>query len=223
MKQPRESDIAAVAAKLDQIAPHVTKSDDPEWSCPPAVQVIDCVLSPRTSYKKVVRPRLETFMSLHPNTRQVVELSILIAGYATPYAFVKQELDYDSESKARILQAVVEFVCQVVQKAPDVPEEAALKTWAIQAKPQDYLTLNIKGFALASFQYLRKLFGAKTAIPTVHIREFISEALDRDVSDLTALVLLEAASKRARLYVRDVDSYIWNSKTGGNTSKVSIA
>ena len=216
MKQPKESDIAALTAKLEQIAPHVSRSNDPEWSHPPAVKVINCVLSLRTSYEKVVLPRLETFMSFHPDTRQVAELANLMAGYPTPHAFVKQEFDYDSERKARILQAVVKFVCQVVQKAPDVPEEAALKKWAIQAMPQDYLTLNIKGFALASFQYLRKLFGAETVIPTVHTRGFISEVLGRNVSDLTALVLLEAASERAGLSTRDVDSYIWRRRARGH-------
>ncbi len=216
MKQPKESDIAALTAKLEQIAPHVSRSNDPEWSHPPAVKVINCVLSLRTSYEKVVLPRLETFMSFHPDTRQVAELANLMAGYPTPHAFVKQEFDYDSERKARILQAVVKFVCQVVQKAPDVPEEAALKKWAIQAMPQDFQTLNIRGFALASFQYLRKLFGADTAIPTVHTRGFISEVLNRNVSDLTALVLLETASERAGLSTRDVDSYIWRRRTRGH-------
>lgn len=216
MNQLRESDIAAVAAKLKQIAPHVTRSNDPERSHPPAVQIIDCVLSPRTSYKKVVFPRLETFMSLHPDTQQVADLANLMAGYPTPHAFVKQELNYDSESKGKILQAVVKFVCQVVQKAPDFPEEAALKKWANQARPQDYLTLNIKGFALASFQYLRKLFGAETAIPTVHIRDFVSEVLGRNVSDLTALVFLETVSKRAGLSIRYVDSYIWRTRAEGH-------
>ena len=221
MKQPKESDIAALTAKLEQIAPHVSRSKDPEWSRPPAVKVIDCVLSLRTNYDRVVIPRLETFMSLHPDTRQIAELANLMEGYPKPYAFMKQELNYKSERKARILQAVVKYVYQIIQTMPMVPEEEVLKKWAIQARPLDYRTLNIKGFALAGFQYLRMLFGAETTKPDMHIRGFISEVLGRNVSDLTALILLEAASQRAGLSVRDVDTYIWRSRARGDESKSS--
>ena len=136
---------------------------------------------------KVVVPRLEAFMNNHPNTHRVIDLANLMASYPTPYTFMKQELNFNSEQKARILQAVVKFVCQIVQNTPNVPEEEALTQWAIQVKPQDYQTLNIKGFALAGFQYLRILFGADTIKPDVHIKRFISEILDRKVSTVKSL------------------------------------
>lgn len=201
-----ESDIAAVAAKLEQIAPDIPTESD---SRPNAVKVIDCVLARRANYYKVVRPRLETFRSVHPDIRQVAELANRMASYPSPHAFMKQELNYNSEQKARILQEVVKFVCQIVQKTPNVPEEETLKHWARQVKPQECHTLNIKYFKLASFQHLRKLFGANTAKPDVHVIRFISAILHRDVSDLESLNLLEAASERAGLSIREVDSFIW--------------
>ncbi|MYI93908.1 hypothetical protein F4083_06235, partial [Candidatus Poribacteria bacterium] len=87
--------------------------------------------------------------------------------------------------------------------------EVALKNWAIQAKPEEYQTLNIRGFGIAGFQYLRMLFGADTTKPDVHIIRFISKLLDRNVSAIEALHILEDSSKRLKLSVRDVDTYIW--------------
>lgn len=221
MKQPKNSDIAALTAKLEQIAPHVSKSDDPEWSHPPAVQIIDCVLSLNRPYDRFVVPRLKVFMDRHPEIHRATQLSDLMAGYSTPHEFVVNELCYDHEDRARILQSVVSFVCSVVEQSPTTPEEDTLKQWAMRAKPQDFQKLNIRGFALAGFQYLRMLFGTETTKPDMHIRGFISEVLGRNVSDLAALILLEAASQRASLSVRDVDRYIWRSRARGDKSKLS--
>ena len=221
MKQPKESDITALTAKLEQSAPQVSKSDDPEWSNPPAIQIIDCVLSLNRPYDRFVVPRLKEFMNRNPEIHRVTQLSDLMAGYSTPHEFVVNELNYNHEDRARILQSVVTFVRSVVEQSPTTPEEDTLKHWAIRARPQDFQELNIRGFALAGFQYLRMLFGAETTKPDMHIRGFISEVLDRKVSDLTALALLEAASERAGLSVRDVDKYIWRSRARRDESKSS--
>lgn len=209
-----ESDIAAVATRLEQIVPNTASSESPGQLRPPAVRVIHCVLSLNRSYNFVL-PRLEAFMDSHPDTQRVVELANLMDSYPTPHAFVKQELNYNHEDRARILQAVVKYVCTIVEGTPIASEEEALKQWAIQVKPQDYQTLNIKGFGLAGFQYLRILFGADTIKPTVHIKRFISDILNRKASDVESLFLLESASKRTSLSVRAVDLFIWDRGTRG--------
>ncbi len=207
-----EADIAAVATRLAQIADDISKSVtvSPGWSHPPAVKVIDCVLSLNRKYDEFLTPRLKTFMKNHPDTQGVVELANLMDSYPTSHVFLKQELNNDYADRARILQSVVSYVCTIVENAPTISEEEALKQWAIQAKPQDYQTLNIKGFALAGFQYLRMLFGAQTSKPDIHIKKFVSDILNRNVSDIEALILLEAAAERVGLPIRDVDSFIWN-------------
>ena len=53
------------------------------------------------------------------------------------------------------------------------------------------------------------LFGADTAKPDVHIIRFLSDTLNRGVSDIESLLLLEAASERVGISVRAVDSFIW--------------
>ena len=140
--------------------------------------------------------------------------------WTRPPAVVQQELNYKHENRAKTLQAVVEFVCQIVDGTQTIEEEKEiLKQWAIQAEPLDYQTLNIKGFAIAGFQYLRMLFGADTTKPDVHIIGFLSELLNRRISEVEALRLLEAASERVGLSVRDVDTYIWQIRARGGQSE----
>lgn len=212
-----ETDIDAVAYRLEQIAPFCNPVD-PDLR-PPAIKVIDCVLSLRTSYDRTVVPRLKDFRTKHPDTQQITELANLIASYQTPYEFILQELNFNSEWKARILQAAVKFVCQIIEKNPNISEEDTLRKWAIQAEPQECYSLNIKGFKLSGFQYLRILFGADTSKPDVHIRRFVYEILNRNASDLEALLLLEASSKRIGISVRSVDSYIW--KRGARPAEIN--
>ena len=205
-----EADIDAVAAEIEKFASDLPSPEDLADFRPPAVKVIHCVLSLRASYDKVVAPRLKAFILAHPNIKRTVELADLMAGYSTPHAFITSELNYNSEWKAKILQSVVGYVCKIVEEAPTVPEEEALKLWAIRSKPQECYSLKIKGFKLAGFQYLRMLFGADTVKPDVHIIRFLSDILERNVSDIEALLLLEASSKRVGISARAVDSYIWN-------------
>ena len=206
-----EADVAAVARQLEQVAHEIPETAAPVSVRFPAVLVIDCVLSLNRRYDTFVVPRLNTFVERHPEIRQIGELENLMASYPTPHAFVQQELDYNHEDRANTLASVVKYVCTIVEEAQTVEKEKeALKRWAIQAEPQDHLTLNIRGFAIAGFQYLRKLFGADTTKPDKYIIRFISDILNRNVSGIESLHLLEAASERVGIPVRDVDSYIWN-------------
>lgn len=123
---------------------------------------------------------------------------------------MQQELNYNYEELAYTLQSVVEFVCKIVENETKVSEEVALKNWAIQAKPEEYQTLNIRRFGIAGFQYLRMLLGADTVKPDVHVRRYVSKIIDRNVSDNELILLLEAASKQANHSCRAVDRYIWD-------------
>ena len=202
-------DIKAVAAEIVKFASDLSSPEDLVNSNPPAVRVIDCVLSLNRRYDTFVVPRLETFMSHHPEIQQITELAEFMASYPTPHAFVQQELDYNHEDRARILHEVVMFLYTIVQQTPTNPEEEALKQWVAQAQSQTD-RLNISGFGPAGFQYLCILFGVDTTKPDIYIIRFVSEVLNREVSDLEAHALLKAASECLGLSVRAVDSYIWN-------------
>lgn len=205
-----EDDINTVATRLKQIPQDVSAPTGPEWSHPPAVKVIDCVLSLNRKYDSFVVPRLKTFMSNHPETQRVVELAKLMDHYPTPHAFVQQEINYNHEDRARTLDSVVKYLCTVIEETKTVEEEKErLTQWAIKSKPHDYQTLKIKGFGIAGFQYLRMLFGADTTKPDIHIIRFLSDILNRNLSTTESLLLLESASARAGLSTRAVDSFIW--------------
>lgn len=219
MREISESDIAALAAKIEEeelprmfLAEGEAASGYNEAT---AVAVIDCVLSLNRRYDGFVVPRLKDFKRNHPQVRSIVQLAELMDSYPTLLDFSIEELNYRDEDRARILREVVQFVCTIVQESPTRPEEEVLKDWALQAKPPECETLGIRGFKLAGFQYLRIRFGADTTKPDVHIRRFIADALNRKVSavsDYEALALLEAASKRLGYSVREVDSAIWRSR-----------
>ena len=216
MREISESDIAALAAKIErEILPSrsvAEASTDYGYGEATAVAVIDCVLGLNRKYDAFVVPRLKTFRHRHPEIRKIGELAELMDSYPTPLDFSIEELNYNDENRARVLREVVQFVCTIVQNSPTLPEEEVLKDWALQAKPPECETLGIKGFKLAGFQYLRMLFGADTTKPDVHIIRFIADALNRRVSPYEALALLEAASKRLGYSVREVDSAIWRSR-----------
>ena len=203
-----EADVAAVATEIMKFASDLPSPEDLVDSRPPAVKVIDCVLSLNRPYDTFVVPRLKIFMSNHPDIQQITELAELMTSYSTPHAFVQQELNYNHEDRARILHEVVMFLCTIVQQTPTLPEEEALKQWVVQVQSKTD-RLNIRGFGPAGFQYLCILFGVDTTKPDIYIIRFVSELLNRDVSDLEAHALLEAAAERSGLSVRAVDSYIW--------------
>ena len=209
-----KTDIDIVATEIVKFASDLQSPEELVELRPPAALVIDCVLSLNRPYETQVVPRVNTFMSNHPQIQQITELAELMASYPTPHAFMQQELNYNYEDRARILHEVVMFLCAIVQQTPTIPEEKALKQWVVQAQSQTH-RLNIKGFGPAGFQYLCMLFGVDTTKPDIYIIRFVSELLNRDVPDLEAHALLKAAAEGSGLSVRAVDRYIWNRGTRG--------
>ena len=204
-----EADIDTIATEIRKFASNLPSPESLVNSNPPAVRVIDCVLSLNRPYKTFVVPRLKAFMSNRPEIQQVSELANLMDNYPAPHAFVQQELNYNHENRARVLHEVVTFLVTIVQQTPTIPEEEALKKWVAQAQSQ-IDRLDINGFGPAGFQYLCMLFGVDTTKPDIYIIRFVSGLLNRNVSDLEAHALLEAACERVGVSVRAVDNLIWN-------------
>lgn len=181
----------------------IVKSNDLAWDRPPALRVIDCVLSLNRRYRAFVVPRLDRFAEKHKKVLSVRDLKELIENYgAPPYVFMGKELDYNDKARALILSKVVNWFARV----PSLDE---LRAWAEKAKPSDYLELQIHGFGLAGFQYMRMLFEADTTKPDKWIIKFISDSVGRKVSDIQAVYLFERAAKEVGVRVRDVDTTVW--------------
>ncbi len=210
-----ETEVVRVVDALRRIAGGVRPSVDPAWSRPVAVRVIDCVLSLNRNYDRLVVPRVTAFMRAHPGVQSIDQLLALMSTYPSPASFMEAALAYRHADRARILVAVARFVGRLVEGVLVERHPAALEAWAVAAKPGEFADLNIKGFKLAGFQYLRMLFGAQTTKPDKHIIDFVSEAISRRVRDVEALGLLEKAATLAHLPIRDVDTSIWEARARG--------
>lgn len=103
------------------------------------------------------------------DVRSVHDLRTLIESFASPHDFIKQELRYDDVARGRTLYEVAKWL-------DGLP---ALEAWAKEARPSDYLELQIRGFGL--------LFGADTTKPDKYIIEFVSKHVGRQVSDIQAI------------------------------------
>ncbi len=137
-----------------------------------------------------------------------------MARYDTPYDFLKAELDFRSELKATAIDDVVEQLCGIINASPSVPEEDAIRQWALQAKTEEYRVWNITNFGIAGFQWLRVLFGADTTKPDTHILNFLSDTLNEkfpqtNKKKLEAVDLIEETSAHSEFSARDIDRIIW--------------
>jgi hypothetical protein len=210
--QSEASDEETLVAALRRLAPSVKRSKDRAWSREPAVRVIDCVLSLNRPYDRFVVPRLDRFEARYPAVRSVADLAAMIRSCPSPHAFVREALDYNHEARAETLAAVVDWLLARCG-GRDSPQK--LQHWAAQARPSDLRDVNIRGFGLSGFQYLRLLFGADTVQPDIHLARRMAEWLGHPVSAMRALELLEAAAPKAGLRLRDLDAAVWNSGARG--------
>jgi len=72
------------------------------------------------------------------------------------------------------------------------------------------------------------LFGANTTKPDVHICRFVRNTLNRPVTDVATLEILEQATRLAGVRIRDLDTTIWeasarhtsDSQTAGLTTSM---
>ena len=110
------------------------------------------------------------------------------------------------------------YLVRVLDQDSKRSEDDALARWAKGARPADYRTVNVRGFGIAGYQYLRMLFGADTTKPDVHICRFVHNTLNRPLTDVAVLEILEQAAPIAGVSVRDVDTTIWEMAARGPTS-----
>ena len=184
----------------------------------PALNLLDCVLSLNRNYDKFVVPRINDLSRRHPNLSSLASLKKLIHQYATPLEFSVKELNYKDSARAKTLLGVLDYLLAIQQSSQNKTEIQQLKQWAVKVQPSDYKAVNVRGFGLAGFQYLRMLFGVETTKPDIHIRRFVSETIGRKVSDREALSLLEMAAKLARVSLRVADFIIWEERARSKTS-----
>lgn len=214
-----ETDAAKLAERIKQDFPTVEPLTDPIWRQSAAAKVIDCVLSLRRRYKLIVVPRVQAFVAAHPEIQSCADLLMLIRDYETPAHFVAEALDMKSPGKASMLVGVLDYLIDVQTRFEEPTEDDRLTAWAHWTRPGDYLTLDVRNFKIAGFQYLRMLFGADTVKPDGHILEYVEEVLDRTIvgrpeREVRAVYALERAGELLGRPIRNVDVAIWERKAG---------
>lgn len=208
--EPCEVDLLSAAIRRDH--PSVEAGRDFVWTAAPAVKVIDCVLSLNRNYDRIVAPRVMAFAKEFPRITTCAELGAEMDSHPSAAAFLERALDYRFPQRARILREVAGHMDAVQARFDGNSEDERLAAWARAAQPQEFRSFGVKGFGLAGFQYMRMLFGAETTKPDIHITRFVSETIDRRVSDIDALLLLEEASIQCGLSLRWLDVAIWESR-----------
>lgn len=204
-----EADAETVAERLRIDFPKLEPLRDPIWRESPPAKVVDCVLSLRKKYDTVVVPRVKKFVTTHPDVVTCQQLRALIDGYPRLIAFFQRELSMNSPGKAHMLSGVVDYVLDVQRRFEGETENDRLSAWARWARPGDYITVEVHGFKLAGFQYLRMLFGADTVKPDVHIIRYVERILERTVSEARVVYTLERAAELVGRPARSIDVAIW--------------
>lgn len=214
----RQERITKILARIREIAPDPLPRDKTVLDQSPAVKVINSVLSLGMDYRKVIKPKLDAFQDKNTDVRQVTELAAFIKDYENPIDFLNKKFNYKplpkSIRKANAIKSICEKLCGIINASPSVPEEDAIRQWALRAKPKGYSVWNIKEFGLTGFQWLRVLFGADTSKPDRRILKFLSDTLnekfpDSDKKKLEAVELIEEASVHSEFSARDIDRIIW--------------
>jgi len=218
-----EADAHMLAERMKTDFPSVREPTDPIWRASPAAKVIDCVLSLRKPYKSVVEPRVKAFVARHPDVTACAALQQLIMSYPSPVEFHAQELSMKSSGKASALVGVLDYLVDIQRRFDGHTEDERLSAWARWARPGDYLMLDVNGFKLAGFQYLRMLFGAETTKPDVHILRYVESVLGRPVAghpskEVQAVYAIERAGELLGQSVRSIDVAIWERGSGQQVS-----
>jgi len=208
-------DIETLAGVLSSRFQHISVRKDYGWPQNSALSVVDCVLSLNRRYDGFVLPRLKLFARRQPNIVELAHLLDLLNSYTKIGEFCSRELNYNHVQREQTLRGVVKFMVSAQGCQEGISEWDRLQAWAVRSRPIDYLSVATAGFGLSGFQYMRMLFGAQTTKPDVHIIRFVSQVVGRKVSDVQALELLEKASAKAGLPLREVDGAIWQAGARG--------
>jgi hypothetical protein len=139
----------------------------------------------------------------------------LIRSYPSSLEFSIRELDYRDEARAETVVGVLNYLLTAQRSITGDSEAERLLQWAESVKPQGYLSVGVRGFGLAGFQYLRMLFGAQTAKPDVHVIRFVCNAVGSNVGDAAALSLLEEACAILKWPLLDFDQEVWEKGAEG--------
>jgi hypothetical protein len=182
-----------------------------------ALCCIDAVLSINRRYRAFVVPRLAQFRDNFRNVRTLADLRSLLDENDAEEVALKV-MHYRDIARVFLLRRLVERLQEIVLEAGSGADESiALGKWARSVRVEDCKNFGVRGIGLATFQYIRMLFGADTAKPDVHLVRFVSRSLGRPARPLEVIRMIEMLAKRKSLSVTTVDHTIWQTESGAVT------
>ncbi len=207
----QEADVNVVLAHVTKLpldlgitSPETFGHETPSLCC------VDAVLSINRPYRSFVVPRLNRFRQLLPQVRRLGELSNTLRDQGKEH-FANAILNYKDYHRVDLLQNLVTRLLEIVGDCGSLDEEmAALRGWAQKADITGQGEFMVKGIGLATYQYLRMLFGADTVKPDIHITAVVSEALGKKSPERKTILLLEAVAKKLGVSALALDHAIWS-------------
>lgn len=206
---------------LRQNYSHLPKTQPPSPLVPSVpLGVIDTVLSLNRPYDqpydRFVVPRVEMYRRQHPHADTLPEFISLME--PNPARFLERTLECRFPDRARVLYEVACRLDRTIRNLPGATELDRAMIWALRAMPSDVQEWRVRGFALAGFQYLRKLFGAPVVKPDFRLMDYVKVVIGRKaIAPHQAMLLLEKAAREEGLDIAAVDSAVWDAAARGRS------
>ena len=180
---------------------------------------LDAVLSINRKYYTFVVPRINYFQNKYPDITKLEELIKLIDNVGIDN--FRDCWNYNHPDRVKILYDLCNRLIEISRLYEDKNELTSLRKWASQSSVRDYNNFNVNGIGFTTFQYIRMLLGANTVKPDVHIKNKISEIVGKKIDDKYAVELFESACRELKLYIADIEHYIWE-KSADNSEKFNM-
>lgn len=204
---PSEIDIRRVVRYLSTIPLDYQMLPDEFGYSSPVLICLDAVLSINRKYYSFVVPRIKYFEENYPHICTLEQLASLI--HELGYEGFHVVWRYKHIARVRTLDSLVTKYMNYAKEIGEKDDLVAMRIWAQKSSVVDYKNFGVYGIGLATFQYLRMMLGVSTVKPDVHIKRAVRYALQRPVSDLEAICLIEKASEAMGLPTTLVDHNLW--------------
>ena len=176
----------------------------------PVLILVDAVLSMNRRYDSFAKPRVEIIRKTSIKTLKQLLQAIKnkgIAGFGAIW-------HYNHPERVEILKSLTNKFMQIQKELQIDNELEAMKVWAKKSTINDYLSFNVKGIGFVTYQYLRFMCGADTAIPTVHLKRAVKDGTDGKLSDGETVKVVEETAKKLKIKARQLDYSLWKYYSG---------
>jgi hypothetical protein len=173
----------------------------------PVLILMDAVLSINRQYNTFVIPRLKYFKTKYSSLRSLERLAELIKN--TGYANFVAVWNYNHPVRVEILDNLCRFFIDYKIKSDMKGDLSSMKKWAKEVDISKEAFLPISGIGFTTAQYIRKMLGADTIKPDVHIKKSILVGTGQKLSERKTVHFVENVAKQLGISATALDHAIW--------------